>query len=187
MKNIKISSIIILFIFFNACRSDDDTGTGTGITPNEEELITQVNLIFSDTLGQVIDTVSFNDPDGDGGNDPVIDTIYFSKSTTYNLAIEFKDASDPNDVEDITAEIEAEDDEHIICFEQTGIVGLGIRRTDTDGTYEVGLKSEWVSVDTLSSNNGKVRLILKHQPDLKDGTCTPGSTDAEIDFPFIVK
>ncbi|MBL4709812.1 MAG: hypothetical protein JKY48_15370 [Flavobacteriales bacterium] len=188
MKNIT-HYIFILLACFTGCVDDDDSSVGarTQITPNEEELITTANLIFKDAAGMVVDTFSFSDLDGDGGNVPIIDTVKLNSNTNYTVSLTFLDESDPNDVEDITAEILAEDDEHLICFEPMNFTGLNISRTDSDGTYEVGLESSWTVGSPSISSNKIVRVTLKHQPDVKDGTCVVGDTDVEIDFPIVLR
>ncbi len=143
-----------------------------------------MNLEFTDQ-NQNVSVFSFKDLDGDGGNPPVIDTIKLNKNQSYTVSAIFLDESDPNDVEDITVEILEEDNEHLICFDIENIDGLTIRRTDSDGTYEVGLASMWNVSDTAVATNGIVRLTLKHQPGIKDGSCAPGDTDVEVDFPVI--
>lgn len=188
MKSFKIIAIAILCLTFNACTDDDDDSVkpGTTITPNEEELITTVEIHLSYTNNVVIDTVSFNDPDGDGGNAPTIDTLVLQSAKEYLVNLKFLDASDPSDIEDITLEIEAEDDEHLVCFETMNSTGISISKIDTDGTYAVGLTSRWTISSSASSNNGTLKLTLKHQPGVKDGTCAPGDTDVEIDFPVVI-
>lgn len=188
MKKISLSIFTTFLIALSSCVDDDDSSVkpGTQITPNEEELITTVNLLFRDTNGLLVDTFAFNDLDGDGGNPPVIDTIKLKSNSTFLLSLEFLDASDPNDIEDITAEIKAEDDEHLICFEPQNLVGLNIIRTDSDGTYELGLESRWSIPSGAMVSNSKVKISLKHQPNVKDGTCGVGDTDVEIDFPIVI-
>ncbi len=185
-KTVKICTLLFAMLFM-ACTDDDDDSVkpGTGVTGNPEELITTVNLIFQNSTGTALDTFSFNDPDGEGGNAPTIDTLRLMKNFTYKVDAQFLDASNPNDIEDITAEIQMEDDEHLVCYEMTGITGLQINRTDSDGTYEVGLQSDWISDMNAASTNGTLRLTLKHQPSVKDGSCAPGDTDVEIDFPLV--
>jgi len=182
MKSIKILTIAIIASLLYSCTDDDDASPSTPITPNEEELITTVRLNFMDTSG-VTTTYEFNDPDGDGGNAPVIDTIILDKSETYDLNTEFLDASDPNDIEDITTEIRDEDDEHLVCYTTSAVDGLSVSIIDTDGTYDVGLSAVVLTTDTASSINGTLKVTLKHQPGVKDGTCAPGETDVEVDFP----
>lgn len=193
MKTMNILKSITLILFVNlflfACTDDDDDSVnnngGSNITPNEEELITTVELQFSDTMGTAVDTFRFRDPDGDGGNQPTIDTLRLSSDSIYDLNIKFLDESDPMDVEDITMEIMAEDDEHLVCFDMGNMsaVQFIINKTDSDGNYELGLQSRW---QTFAAFEGSVKVILKHQPGVKDGTCAPGETDIEVDFPLIV-
>jgi len=101
MKTIKILTLAIISCALFSCTDDDDASPSTPISPNEEELITTVRLNFMDAGGGTT-SFDFNDPDGDGGNAPVIDTI----------------------------------------------------------------------------------TLGQHQPDVKDGTCAPGETDVEVDFPL---
>lgn len=192
MKNLNIAIKSFLFItalagVLTACTDDSDSSVtpGTTVTPNEEELITTVQIRISDSLtAQVVDTVEFNDLDGPGGNAPTIDSIKLSPNRVYIVETSFFDASDPSDIEDITAEIEAEDDEHLVCFELMNAGGFSIEITDSDGTYPIGLDSKWKSGGLA---NGELKLTLRHQPGVKDGTCTPGETDVEVRFPLTIQ
>lgn len=152
---------------------------------HEEELITTVKLTF--TPANVLlseQTFMFQDIDGPGGNDPTaLDTIMLDAGEVYVVSTEFWNESEAP-AEDITPEVLEEADEHIVCFE-TEADQLTIQRTDTDGTYELGLESSWVAgTDTT----GSVTVSLKHQDEgAKDGTCAPGETDVEVAFPFKIK
>ena len=97
--------------------------------------------------------------------------------------VQFVDASGTEE-HDLTSEIEEEAQEHIVCFDAT-TSNLNIVRTDTDGDYEVGLASEWSTSDAVS--DASVTISLKHQPDVKDGTCDPGASDVEVSFPLIIE
>lgn len=175
-----------LFIFLAAalmvgCKKDDDSPKPSSSNPpvNEEELITTVKITFVDTAGvEPTVTVFFRDPDGDGGNAPTqFDTIRLAANSVYNATLEVFDES-KNPVENITTEIVEEADEHIFCFTPTN-VNLSIIRTDSDGTYEIGLASQWT---TGTTSAGTTQVVLKHQPGVKDGTCAPGDTDVELNF-----
>ena len=182
ITNYILSLVVVTLIF--SCTDDDDSSVSVPISKNDPELITNVELIFKDTSNTVITTFYFKDPDGEGGNSPTIDTIVLDTNKTYLVSARFLDASDTLDIENITEEIRNEDHEHIICYEQSNISGLTIVRTDSDGTYEVGLETKW-EVGNATSMNGLMRLILRHQPGTKDGTYLPGETDVEIDFPVV--
>ena len=186
MKTIQKITKASLFIFLVAalmvgCKKDDDALKPSSSNPptNEEELITTVKITFVDTAGvEPTVTVFFRDPDGDGGNAPTqFDTIRLAANTVYNATLEVFDES-KNPVENITTEIVEEADEHIFCFTPTN-VNLSIIRTDSDGTYEIGLASQWT---TGTTSTGTTQVVLKHQPGVKDGTCAPGDTDVELNF-----
>ncbi|MGB0851511.1 MAG: hypothetical protein ACPGTP_09695 [Bacteroidia bacterium] len=183
MNNIKtnISIIALLFSFtlvFIGCKDDDV------VTPHdehEEELITSVELIF--TEGMNSSTFRFADPDGDGGNDPTeMDTIKLAPNTSYTLAVRFLDESTA-DVEDITEEVLEEADEHLVCYSVHG--GTTVTITDKDGNnLDLGLAAD---VKTGDAESGHFTISLKHQPDVKNGSCEVGETDVEVRFALEVK
>ncbi|MBL7754663.1 MAG: hypothetical protein JNM44_09310 [Chitinophagaceae bacterium] len=175
-----ILSVFTLITFFNACRKTNPIPPN----PNEEELITTCRLVFVDSAG-VLPTSSFEyeDIDGDGGNPPsTFDTIRLKSGTTYYTEILLLDES-KSPVDTVSNEVFNEGDEHLFCFTVSGL-NCPIQRTDSDGTYEIGLLSKWKPGAT---GTGSVQVELRHQPDTKDGTCTPGSTDLSIVFPFSIQ
>jgi hypothetical protein len=173
-------------ITLGSCKKDDDLPELPQPVVNEPEEITTVELHFTETVSNAHIHASWADTDGPGGADPVIESITLDSGSNYNVEVLFLDES--GDVaEDITAEIKEEDDDHIICFEPEGGLEsiLAITRTDSDGTYEVGLESNWVATNKAS---GGLHLSLKHQPDgLKDGSCAPGDTDIEVHFDITIQ
>lgn len=179
--NILVLALIASSLSLSSCKKDDDDPDDHD-DHNEEELITTVQLQLGNTNNGDQRTAKWSDSDGPGGENPVIDTVYLDTSSTYSVEIEFLDESGA-EVADITDEIREEASEHIICFDSSSD-NLVISRTDSDGTYEIGLESEWV---TTSAGTYNVTISLKHQPDTKDGTCTPGETDVEVEFPVIIQ
>lgn len=161
------------------CKKDKETAPTPPPVVHEEEVITTVQLTFTDESGKHPTTTAiFKDLDGDGGNGPtVFDTIRLMDSTTYKAQIlVLNETESPADT--ISNEILEEAKEHLWCFTPQG-VDLTVVRTDSDGTYEVGLESKWT---TKTKSSGQVQVVLKHQPDVKDGTCSPGGTDVDINF-----
>ena len=148
---------------------------------NEEEVITTMRLRMVDSANtSTAQTFSFEDPDGEGGNAPtVLDDIILNANSTYTVTITLANESDPNNVEDITTEIEEEAAEHFFCFTAT-TADVMVEYSDTDGTLPIGLTSTW---RTGAAGTGTMQVMLKHQPDgLKDGTCEPGETDIDVTF-----
>jgi hypothetical protein len=162
------------FLVATGCKPDDP------VDPNEEEVITKVQLTFTDAANSSNTfTAIFSDPDGPGGNGPTqFDTIRLDSGVVYNAAIALYDESDPGNIVNITDEVAEEADEHIFCYTPSG-VNVTVSRTDTDGSHPIGITSQW---QAGSQGSGTVRVELRHQPDLKDGSCVPGSTDVQVDF-----
>lgn len=171
-------SIFIFTAIIYSCKKDKDLIVNPPDT-NEEEVITTMTITFIDSAG-VNPTVqaTFKDPDGDGGNGPTIfDTIKLDNNTIYNASIILLNET-KNPADTISNEVLEEANEHLFCFSVSD-ADVTITRTDSDGNYEVGLKSKWV---TGSSSSGYVTVTLKHQLEIKDGTCNPGETDVEVNF-----
>lgn len=172
-----------LFIsFLIGCKKDNDTPSPISPTTppvNEEELITSLIISFVDTAGvQPTVQYAFRDPDGDGGNAPTQhDVIRLVANTYYNATVQLLNES-VSPAEDITLEVEEEATEHLFCYDVTN-TNVSIVKTDTDGTFEVGIQSRWFTGNVA---NGETTISLKHQPDVKDGTCAPGDTDVEVTF-----
>lgn len=181
MKTTLIKYILIPSIIFTVgCKRNIDDPEDPH-DHNEEELITTVELHFTNSAGSHI-MATWSDIDGPGGTDPVIDSLFLDTNSVYDVSIEFLNESG-EEAEDMTHEIEEEDDEHLICFDVPSD-NLTIDRTDSDGTFEVGLMSKWT---TSEATIGSVTISLKHQPDVKDGTCVPGETDVEVTFPMVIE
>ena len=169
--------IAVLALTFQACNDDDPE------PENEEELITTFTITLEPESGGAAVVLSFVDLDGDGGNPPVITGGTLQAGETYEAEVELLNES-VTPAEDITEEISEEADEHLFCYTPEG-VDVAITRTDSDGTYEIGIESRWITGTTTGS--GTVNVVLKHQPGAKDGTCGPGDTDIEVDFPVEIE
>ena len=153
--------------------------------PNESELITTMELHFTDSLSGNTFKVVFNDPDGDGGKAPTqFDTIHLLKNSTYKVEVTLLDKS-KTPAETISNEVLAEANDHLFFYSSnpTGLVDVLITDKDSNGK-NLGLKSTWT---TTNAGSGKVKVKLMHQPGVKDGTSATGDTDIEVDFQVNVK
>lgn len=191
MKNLKIISLLMLlssFVVFTACDDDEPP-----IEP-EAEIITDVILRFTPqaTTGTTV-VITAQDPDGEGPLDlEPQDSIRLSANTTYTLTLELEN-SIAN--ESITEEIEAEADEHMFFFGFTDALftdpeGDGnidnradpVNYNDQDiNGLDLGLSTTWT---TNGAATGSLRIVLKHQPEIKSttSTVTDGETDADVTF-----
>lgn len=185
MKKIKLSIVAAsLLVAIVACKKETTPPSTPPPPVNEEELITSVRLTFADSAGIHPNVVAlFRDVDGPGGNNPsVFDTIRLKANSVYAASIEFLNES-VNPTIDITVEIMEEAVDHLICYSVFG-ANASIVKTDSDGTYEVGVATRWT---TLGVSAGTTLVTLKHQPGIKNGNCDLGDTDVEISFVTIIE
>ncbi|NVO31973.1 hypothetical protein [Hymenobacter lapidiphilus] len=164
---------------FSACSDNDDP------TPDEDnEQITTVTYTLTPLSGGAPVTVSYRDLDGDGGSAPVIGSLNLAPNTTYTGVVTLLDET-KNPATDISAEVRAEADEHLLVFEPAPANLVTVTRTDKDqNNLEVGLQTRLI---TTGSASGTLKVTLRHQPGAKNGTFAPGSTDVEVVFPTTVR
>jgi hypothetical protein len=187
---------------------EGDGGVTNPDEDNEEEVITTVELTFTPQGGGTALTFSWADPEDDGS--PVIDTIVLSDADDYDLTVRFlNELEEP--AENITEEIEEEDDEHQVFIFGDAVEGPGTGTNadklvthaydDTDGDGNpVGLSN---TIVTDATGTGDFRLVLRHLP-VEDGTALkvadlaatlasdgvtglPGDSDADVTFPIEVE
>ena len=189
------SLIIITLIFISSCSEDD----AAPAEENEEEVITDVKLIFtnSSNASDIVEARA-QDPDGTGVKElQILDSIILSSNTTYNLTFEIMNNLETPG-EDIGAEILEEGAEHQIFFSFTdgaftNPTGNGnidnasgpVNYNDTDANGNpLGLSTSWIAGDALSSGSFTVRL--QHQPDVKTSTSTANTGDTDFELVFVL-
>ena len=67
------------------------------------------------------------------------------------------------------------------------VLNLTVNITDQDTNpqkYPIGLQSNYI---TGAASTGWVRVLLRHQPNVKNGTFAPGSTDSDVGFNVTIK
>lgn len=192
IKFIRFSIFALAALTFVACEDDDDDDDPPQ-NNNEEELITDLNVSFVNQATDDTVTFSFSDPDGPGGNPPSIDDIKLEAGIDYDVFITVADASNPDDVEDITQEIEEEDDEHQFFFirengaENVVQISYDPNDVDDDGN-PIGLFSLWETLQPTSGGE-QVRIVLRHLPDkdgagVADGDISNAGGETDIDVTF---
>lgn len=186
MKTIKFLTIVaIAGLTFNSCSSDDDAP----VPVNEEEIITTVIASFTPQGGGTTVTLTSQDLDGDGPDAPIqVVSGPFVSGTVYNGSVQFLNELE-TPAENITEEIEEEDDEHQVFFSVTGDVGtFSYIDSDADGN-PLGLAFTFTTDDTAAVLNGVMTITLRHEPNksatgVSDGDITNagGETDVEVSF-----
>ena len=181
----KYLPILCAVLLFTSCKKDELEPT------DDNELVTRVQLTFTDVTSKASLTYTFQDKDGDPNTAPEkFDKIVLKKGATYTLSVGvYDDTKSP--AEDISEEIEEESDVHLFVFKTTpvGLLSHKIKDLDKKG-LGIGLKSEVKS--QFAAGNGKFQLILKHQPPVngkatKNGSEEAGSTDLDVEFPVSIK
>jgi hypothetical protein len=180
MKKIFVP-LIAAAAFLASCEPTDPHGD------NDEEVITTVTVdLVADSA-----TVQFSyvDLDGDGGDAPTITADNLQANTTYTGTITLLNESE-TPAEDITAEVQAEDEDHQFFFSHGA--NITTTYTDQDGNGNpVGLEFTLVTGDAGSES---FTVILRHEPDktgmgVADGDITNagGETDIDVTFTFDIE
>ncbi|MEL6594219.1 MAG: type 1 periplasmic binding fold superfamily protein [Bacteroidota bacterium] len=133
----------------------------------EEEIDTVRVLIDGQTIEWKVD-------------DTTNPTITLEAGKSYTVEVQFWNLEEN---ENVTLEVQEEDDEHLVCYEVTG-AAMTVTATDSDGSLPIGLATTW---EAATASTGTLQLELRHQPGEKDGTCTPGDTDILADFEIVIQ
>lgn len=176
-----------------SCNDDDATEE-----ESLEELITDIRLIFTPVTGGGPLVFRASDSDGDGLNDLEPEgAITLKGATSYQLFIELENSLSGVD---LTAEIEDDGEEHMFYFEFTGDL---FANPPGDGNIDarepqvvayqdedmyglpLGLITAWV---TGAPNSGNFRIVLKHQPGIKNQSTTAldGTTDLDVTWQCVI-
>jgi hypothetical protein len=197
-QSLPLLTILPLLVLGAGCPAVEDPHE-----QNEGEVITTVALTFTPNSGGAAIAAAWADPENDGS--PVIDDIVLPNAEGFSLAVAFRnELEDPP--EDVTAEVDAESDQHQIFFTGTAVEGpatgenanavISQAYADTDPNgLPIGLVN---SVGTLAVGTGTLTVTLRHLPPenesavkaagLAEGVATggieslPGETDASVDF-----
>jgi hypothetical protein len=198
MARRSIGAIALSCVVLAACGDE-------GGSDNEAEVITTVVLNFDPTVGPAT-TATWNDPDGDGGAAPTIEPINLSPGT-YTMTVQFQNRLSSPQVE-ITDEVSAEQDAHLVLFTGSAVVGPATTGTtgplmhsyaDMDGKgFPVGLSNTIVA----RAGTGQLTITLRHMPPeeppvkaadtvtlVKSGgvNAIGGSTDAQVNYSVTVQ
>ena len=181
MTKVMFATVIVASTILG-CKKDKDEVATPNPTVNEEEVITTLKLIFTDSANTSNTvTATFKDPDGDGELGVTIhDTIKLQANRTYLVDILLLNET-ASPVDTISNEVEEEANDHHFFFHYSG-VNITTTYLDMDTNtppLPLGLSTKW---KTGVIANGTSQIILKHQPGVKDGTEAPGETDIDVIF-----
>ena len=205
-KTIKTAAVIAMVaLSLSACKKDSKEPTPENpVQPtNESELITTMKVTLHDTTTNTNTTYVFSDLDGPGGNpasfggtnqsDSVINiTANHVYKCTILLLNQTKTPADT-----ISNEVISEGADHMIFFNSIAPSGTPyntylsgsatyIKYLDLDANNRgIGLSTLWTAPSTAKPK-AELKIELKHQPGVKDGSYAPGETDTQVNFKLIV-
>ncbi|GAB2604162.1 hypothetical protein GCM10027190_59630 [Spirosoma areae] len=119
-------------------------------------------------------------------------TLTLRANTTYTGAVVLLDKT-KIPILAVSAEVKSEANEHLFLYTFTPATGspasLTVSATDKDidpapGPYPIGLATQ---VKTGAAGTGKLKVVLKYQPNAKNGTTSPGTTDLDTDFTVTIQ
>lgn len=187
MKNLKFSILAAATILFAASCDKDDP-----IPVNEEEVITTVIVRLTTAAGATV-TLTSKDIDGDGPGMPVVtQTGTVQKGTNYLGTVSFLNEQ-KTPVDDITAEVKAEGDEHQVFYMTASTLGtIAYDDLDTNGK-PVGLKFKLTTAATANTTPQNLAVTLIHKPvktavGVVGGNIANagGATDAEVTYRVVL-
>ena len=183
MSTLRSMLLLVTVLPFSQCNTEDPE------PENEEELITTLEMTFSPVGGGDDVVFSLVDMDGPGEDEPVYTNGTLAANTTYNVSIEVR-----NDVEgeNITTEIEEEDEEHQFFFETSVSLFLEFSYEDADNNGDpIGLSTIFYAQEP---SNGTLTVTLRHEPNKSadgarngDPSNAGGETDIQATFDVVIE
>lgn len=177
---------LLSFLFLSVLSSCDKDPK----VPNEEELITTLIFTLTPSEGGAPVVFSFQDLDGDGGQDPEIVQGILQDSTSYDGVIQLLNES-VSPVEDITTEVEEEAEDHQFFYLFSGAFVYGSYTDQDANSHPIGITTR---LTTGAVSQGMMTIILRHLPDKSadgvsnsDITNAGGETDIEVSFMLTIE
>ncbi len=193
---------LLLYGILNAFMSCNKTDPKPEPPANNEELITTCILQLTDSASGLKNSYAYLDLDGPGGTAPTFggdkqsDSLLVLKKTSvyYARLILLNQTKQPVDTVSNEVLEEAEDhrvffnpEDHLVVHLQPFTIQLKnpllqIVYADTDVNQKpLGLQTRWYPMET-SPASAPLKIVLKHQPGVKNGNFAPGETDLEVVF-----
>ncbi len=191
MQPVQKSSLLFLLavgLLAGACKKDEQNVDPT----DDNEAITTATLSLTNTASAT-DVVTGTIENLNTSATFTNATLNLKANTTYNGSITLLDKTKTPTV-DATEEIREKTNEHLFVYMYmptgTTTSTMSVTLTDRDtnpapGPYPVGLTTRMQTGATAGS--GSMHVVLRHQPNSKDGTATPGSSDLDTSFPVGIK
>ena len=178
--SIMLTAGLLFILLLNGCKKDEKV-----VSPPlpGNEFLTTVKLVATNSTDasdvQTASVVQLPDLPVDYTHA----TLNLKKNSTYHVTVAFLDET-TSPAGNITDDIYDRRNYHLICFTASGL-NLTVNKTDLDTNnppLPIGLSDDFITGDA-SAATGSLNVQLRHQPNAKNGSCDPGSSDADVDFP----
>ena len=170
-----------MLLVVSAC---GDSSTAPG---GENEVISRVTLTLTPPSGRGALSAYIDDSDGNGPTAPSaqVGTLALVKGVTYAGTVKFENRL-ATPAEDITAEVQAEANEHRVFYTVTN-TGVTVTTTDVDGQGRpLGVRFN-TAVASAATGSGTMRVVLCHYDGAaKVATATSCAGETDIDLSFNV-
>lgn len=186
MKTIKLLAVLFISsLAFVSCSSDDD---GHGHDDHEEEITQLTYTLTNSNNASDIITCTYTDADGEGGA-PGVTVVSgdLTPNATYTGSISLMNLEE---MEDVGAEIAANEAEEHEIFYITNVAGTTFTTTDTDANGNpLGFNT---TVSTGAAGSGTLTISVIHEgkkPNdgtITDATSTGGTSDIDVSFNITV-
>lgn len=169
-------------LLISSCKHDEENVTPT----DDNEAITTAILSLTNTANtQEIVTATIENLNTTADKSKA--TLNLKANVTYSGTIQLYDKTQTPTV-DATTEIREKANEHLFVYTPSTASLLTVRLTDSDsnpspGPYPIGLT---YLLKAGAAATGTLRVQLRHQPNAKNGTTTPGTDDLNVDFPVVI-
>lgn len=172
-----------LALLAGACTKDVENPTPT----DDNEAITTATLTLTSQTTPV-QTVTATIDNLNTTADLSKAALNLKPNTTYAGTITLLDKTKTPTL-DVSAEVKKEANEHLFVYTPAPAALLTVTTTDSDtnpapGPYPIGLTTQ---VKTAAAGTGSLKVVLRHQPNTKNGTATPGTSDLDVTFPVVVQ
>ncbi|HMH23532.1 MAG TPA: hypothetical protein VK563_17220 [Puia sp.] len=176
---------LLIMLSFYACKKEEKS-VSPPVPGNE--FLTTVRLVATNTadatdvqVATITDTTLIANPP-DSINHP---ELKLRANSSYNVQVLFLDET-KKPAGNVTDDIYDRRNYHLLCFTVAGSATLTVVRTDKDTNnppLEIGLQDRFT---TGAASTGTLNVQLRHQPNAKNGSCDPGSSDADVDFKITI-
>ncbi|HVU94683.1 MAG TPA: hypothetical protein VHE34_05640 [Puia sp.] len=200
---------VIFLALLAGCNKKESTGTPA---PPSNEFLTTVELKLTNTAdANDTQTAIWRqlDPTGSAAPDTSLAILNLKANATYSAQVILLDETQKPAVV-VSDEIKQRQNYHLFFFQPTPIsasnlvisntstdipandgtvtsatgpyLNLVVSRTDQDSNnppLQIGLTDNFV---TGAASTGWLRVVLRHQPNVKNGTYDPGSSDLDVNY-----